>query len=255
MQTTKASTKTEKKTPKKAAALPRTLCEVGPTSEPGLDTYSPFCLKVIRALRLLGVGYDSRHGMPSAFADLNPQRQVPVMLFGDEPVSDSTNILQRLDAESGGRLTPSDPRAAAECYLWEELADTALNSFVLASRWADDDNWPRLEKIFFGEIPEPARADVSGPIRRGVLDALVGRDVWRAGADACWARFEATLGALDARAPSAGFWLGDEICTADLALFAQLWSLRSSLTPRQAGRLEAHPGLMGYLQRVDQATR
>ncbi len=67
-------------------------------------------------------------------------------------------ILDRLD-ELGAGLLPEDPKARAEAQLFEELADTLINGFVVASRWADERNWPRAREAWVGD--EVTVADVA----------------------------------------------------------------------------------------------
>lgn len=230
-----------------------TLCELDDPGLPGTPSWSPFCLKVHRALTALGLPYARRHGArPDAHRALNPAAQVPVLLFGDEPVADSTRILARLDEELGGRLGGDlDPRARAESRMWEELADTAINGFVVAARWVDPDNWPRTKAAYFAGMPAVVRAVVPGRLRAGVRAALVSRDVLRAGEAACWERFERALSDLDERAPDVGsFWVAPTPSFADFALWGQLHALRTPLTPRQAASLAARPRLSRYVDAV-----
>jgi glutathione S-transferase len=63
------------------------------------------------------------------------------------------------------------------------------------------------------------------------------------------------LDALDARAPSTGFWLGERATVADVGLFAQLHSLRLPLLPWLAEEVGRRKRLSAYLDRVDAATR
>lgn len=238
-----------------AATLPTlTLCEVadlGPTHE----SPSPFCIKVHRALKARGLSYQRRHApVPAAHGALNPAGQVPILLVGDEAVSDSTRILARIDEIAPDPAGPLPARQRAEALLWEELADTAVNGYVVAARWADERNWPGVEQAYFGGIPAQARADVSGKIRGHIVDGLR-RDLWRLGAEACWARFTALLDQLEERAPEAGFWVSDRLSAADFGLFGQLHSLRMPLTAWQMEQIAARPRLTAYLDRVDAATR
>ena len=99
------------------------------------------------------------------------------------------------------------------------------------------------------------RAIVAPLLRRGIVKNLVARDVWRAGADACWARFERVLDQLDARTPERGFWVGDELSAADFGLFGQLQAFRTPLTPKQSASVARRTALSAYLDRVDAATR
>jgi glutathione S-transferase len=232
-----------------------TLCELADPGIPGLESYSPFCLKTHRALRSAGLTYARRHGpQPGSFKHLNPVGQVPVLLVDDTPVTDSTAILVRIESLGGRSLLPADRALRAEAWLWEELGDTALNGFLVAARWADERNWPAVRDAYFVGMPAPVKAVIPAFLRRGVLRSLRARDVWRGGADACWGRFTVVLDQLDARAPTAGFWLGEALTVADLGLFAQLQSLRTVLTPWQRAEVERRTALRAWLDRVDAAT-
>lgn len=231
------------------------LCELSPTNLPRVESFSPFCLKVHKVLELAGFSFERRYGKgPMSFKALNPAIQVPVLLIDAQPLWDSTRIVSRLDAEAGFLLSRDlDDTTRAEAWLWEEMADSVLNGFVVAARWLDDDNWQRTRIAYFAEMPAIVRAIAPALLRRKVKRALFARDVTRPDLGTCWSRFEETLDKLEARAPHHGFWLGDSISRADIAIFAQLWSLRTELTPRQAESIERRPRLLMWLERVDQA--
>jgi glutathione S-transferase len=227
------------------------LCELEQPDVAGIESFSPFCLKAHRALKAAGLPYERRHGSrPAAFGNYNPSRQVPVLLVDGEPVADSTEILRRILALRPGALA-DEP----EAWLWEELADTALNGFLVAARWADDRNWPRTRDAYFARMPGLIRALVPPRLRKRVIGTLVARDVWRAGADRCWSRFEALLDQLEARAPERGWWCGRSLSVADIALFAQLHSLRTPLTAPQAESLARRKRLSAWLDRVHEETK
>jgi glutathione S-transferase len=240
---------------KSTQTVPRlVVLEMGSTPYAGLESYSPFCVKVNRALRVHGLSYERRTIDNFSLGRVNPQKQWPVLLVDDEIVTDSTAILARLESIGARSLLPTDPALRSEAWLWEELADTALNGFYVAARWADEDNWPQVKQAYFADAPAPVRALVAPLLRRRIVQGLVARDVWRAGAEACWVRYGKLLDQLDTRAPEAGFWLGEELCVADLALFAQLHGLRNALTPKQRDRIGKRARLCAYLDRVHEAT-
>jgi glutathione S-transferase len=244
------------------ALPPLVLCDLGaPPESVGVESWSPFALKAHRALSLAGLPYTVRRGrMPSDFRRLNPARQVPVLLVGDEALPDSTRILARAvslaaRAGAGRELEPADPRLRAEAWLWEDFADRSLSAYVVWARWADDKNWPLVQDALFGGAPWLVRRFVVPLIRRRVLDALHARDVGRHGMAAVLHDFRRTLDALEARAPFEGFWLGERPGVADVALFAMLHSLRAGLTHGQAREIKLRPALTDWLDRVDAATR
>jgi glutathione S-transferase len=210
---------------------------------------------VHRALQLEGLSYERRHGIgPRAFKALNPAAQVPVLLLDDEAVSDSTAIVTRLEAIAptplGRSLSASEK---GEAFLWEEMADTVLNGFLIAARWLDDENWARTRLAYFETMPRPVRAVVPTLLRRKVRKAMQSREIGRPDLRTTWKRFEQTLDQLEARAPKKGFWISDAPSRADVAIFAQLWSFLTPLTPAQGERVSARPVLAAWLGRVDDA--
>jgi glutathione S-transferase len=235
------------------------LCELGATGISNVQSYSPFCLKVHRALGLAGLDYTSRRGAPHDFRALDPRGQVPVLLVDDEVIGDSTEILARIDAlavrSGGSSLVPAGARARAEAWLWEDYADRALNGYLVAARWADPRNWPLVREAYFKGAPWFVKRLVAPMLRKKVISALVARDFLRAGEKALWNDFRRVLDCLEARAPLDGFWLGGEAVTvADLAIFGQLHGLRTPLTAAQARELTLRPALTDWLDRVDVAT-
>src|ERR1700735_2302904 len=106
-----------------------TLCELEDPKMSGLESLSPCCLKVHRALMLARLPYTRRHATrPDAFRDLNPTGQVPVLILDGEAIPDSTAILRRIVDLVALAFDPGlGARELHERWLWEELADTALN--------------------------------------------------------------------------------------------------------------------------------
>lgn len=238
-----------------------TLCELTETGLPSHESYSPFCLKVHRALRLADLPYTRRHGAhPGVFSALYAPATVPVLLVRDDArgeeraIGDSTRIVAHLATLGHPLDGGGDVRTRAEVLLWEELADTSLNGFLVAARWADARNWPATKQAYFAAMPAILRAFIPDRQRKSVLAALRARDVLRQGEAACWERFEEMLDLLEARAPQSGWWIGERATVADVAIFAQLHSLRTPLTRWQAARLAERPTLTRYLDRVDAAT-
>lgn len=228
-----------------------TLCEVG--GDAVLPSFSPFCLKVRVALSAGGFAVRYRTGrVPADFQEYNPLAKVPVLLAKGRPICDSTEILAFL-RRAGGGWGPLSRRALAGSLLWEELADTTLNGFVVAARWADERNWPGVSAAYFAQMPPPVRAVVPDRLRAGVIARLEAREIWDSGAHACWRRFELMLDQLESVAPTDAFWCGHAPSEADFAIFGQLHSLRHALTPWQAEQIGTREVLSSWLDRVAEA--
>lgn len=233
-----------------------TLCELADAALPQHESYSPFCLKIHRALRVAGLPYTRLHGkMPASHKRFNPQGQVPVLLVGEEAVHDSTAILRRIEQLAPDRLQPDLlPAQRAEAWLWEEFADTSLNGFLVAARWADERNWAATREAYFSGMPAPVKLVVPKLLRKRVVGGLHARDVWRAGPEVCWQRFTALLDDLETRLGQKPYWLGEVRSVADIAVFAQLHSLRTPLSPWQHGELTRRPALTAWLDRMQAET-
>lgn len=222
----------------------------------GWESYSPFVLQVVRALRLAELPFEHEYASMTKLKELNPKGQLPVVAFDDEKVADSTLIMKRIEQLKPGAFTKGlDARGAAESWLWEEFADTALYPLVLTARWADDRGWPVPRDAFFSGLPPVVRTLVANMVRRGTLKKLVERDFLRGGLDAAYARMATTLDDLDARAPDDGFWVGPHATAADIGLFAHLHSLRMPKVEHAAEEVAKRTRLSKYLDRVDAATR
>ncbi len=216
------------------------VCEVGTTDDPALPSYSPFVLKVHRALQLAGLPYTSEHRQkPIDWNDLNPAGQVPVLKLDGDVVIDSTDILKRIAALRPDAFDAKD----VEAQLWEEMADSDLNAFLIGARWGDDESWQRTRPAFFGPAPDavvlPMRERVAGsvsPLRRGQVEFR--------------RQFLVRLAQLDKRAPKNGYWCTPHPSVADLAIFAQLHSLRSGLTPWYRDQVTSFRNLARYLDRI-----
>ena len=231
------------------------LCEFGPDVM-GLDSLSPFCFKVLRALKFHGLPFTRLHSSrPGAFKKYNETGQVPVLLVDGEATPDSTMILKVLETLSARSLLPESQELQAEAWLCEEFADTVLFPFTLAARWADDDNWPVCRKYTFGDLPPLLNRLVPYLARRGLQQRLSGEEIFRHGPEACWQLFNDHLGHLNTRSPAAGFWLGDELTVADISLFAQLQSFRTIMTKAQMEYINNHTRLAAWLDRVEEATK
>lgn len=231
------------------------LCELGPDAY-GLESLSPFCLKVHRALRFHGLDYERRHALrPSDHREYNPSAQVPVLLIDDRPVPDSTEILKALETLTKKTLVPADPKVRAGAWMWEDYADRVLGYYVFAARWFDDRNWPMMREEQFGSLPFLLRGWLPDFLRSRILKKMSVMEFIRAGQDGCWDMFRMHLDQLEGVAPETGYWMTPQPSVADIGLFGVLHCLRSDISAWQRDQIDARPKLHAWLDRVDAATR
>ena len=97
--------------------------------------HSAFCLKVRMVLQAKGLSFRTVEVTPGvgqvAVFRLSGQRQVPVLVDGDQVIADSSAIALHLDQrEPDPALIPTDPRQAAQVHLLEDWADTTPVSYT-----------------------------------------------------------------------------------------------------------------------------
>jgi glutathione S-transferase len=209
---------------------------------------SPFCLKVHFALRLKGLAYEA-HDTVNAGA-VSPTGKLPALAVDGELVTDSSAIFRRLDRLAPAPpLEPADPAARALNHVLEDWADECLYPFVLFYRWAVAENAPRAGEALFAGASAPLRA-VGPLVARSRLRAKVrghGLGKPRAEVDDDFERHLVAVGALAERQ---GFLTGGDVAGADLAVAAQLQSLRAGLTPDAERLVERHGSAAAWLGRV-----
>ena len=210
----------------------------------------PFTEKCRRALVLKRLELELREPSgPEDFRRWSPETgRLPVMTVDDELVSDSTNILLRLEELCPDPpLLSADPVVAAQ---QRQLEDWADESFLWY--W---NRWLALAQQRESAGPEHARR---GALRvTGVRRALA----WlRAGGT--WERPETgllrgiddRLGDLVNLLGSRRFFYADEPSMADLAVYGMLSVLRMDAMTGSARLLASRPTLIELMRRVEELT-
>ena len=204
----------------------------------------PFTEKCRRALALKKLEFELRQPSgPEDFQRWSPETGLlPVMTIDDELISDSTNILLRLDElYPEPPLLSADPVVAAQQRSLEDWAD---ESFL----------W------YYQEWVRAGGADGAAPARgaRGSLRSLGAR--LRRGGRRPAAQTELLRG-LDQRLDDLVNFLGarpffhsEQVGMADLTVYAMLRSLRMDQITGSAALLAERPTLVSFMRRVEEQT-
>lgn len=166
---------------------------------------SPFARKAFIGLEEKGLKYDHVMTMPGdaspEFRAISPVGKVPALTDGEFSISDSTAILNYLDAIAPTPpLYPASPQAKARAVWFEEYADTILNKPTGA--------------LFFNRIAGPRYFD-----RPGNEEAI--REAVEESGPACFDY-------LDGQLKGADFFVRDKFSVADLSVVSMLISMRSA---------------------------
>lgn len=220
--------------------------------------HSAFCLKVRMALQAKGLSFREVEVTPGigqvSLFRLSGQRQVPVLVDGDDVVSDSSAICRYLEEmRPEPALIPADPKQRAQMQLIEDWADTTLAAAVRSAllQAAADDAQLR-EVLLPDDVPSPVRQLMSG-LPGGWLSSfgeLLGQEQ-RA------SMLSSLCSVADGLDPN-GCLVGHAISLADLAVAAQLSLLcfpassGESLAGRGVPGISDHPRLQNLFRWRDQ---
>jgi glutathione S-transferase len=215
---------------------------------PQIDLYGlpnvPYTVKCLRGLRLKGLDFTLHEPSgPEDYKRWNPKTgMLPAMRVDGELVTDSTDILLRLD-----RIQPEPPLLSPDALVAEQqrgLEDWADESFLYYFR-----RWLQLE----AERPEPR--EQHGPAWLRTFRAwLAAGGTWERPETAILRGIEARLADLVNFLGSRDFFYADRVSIADLAVHAMLLTMRDDTITGTGQLLDRQPRLLAYVERVEEAT-
>ncbi len=208
---------------------------------------APFTEKCRRALLLKGLDFSLREPQgPEDYQRWSPKTgMLPVMTIDGELVSDSTDILLRLD-----ELYPDPPLLSRDPVVAEQqrsLEDWADESFMWY--W---NQWSRIR-------PEPgtengdANGSRSGPLRRFRAWLATG-GTWERPLTGILRGMNDRMSDLVNFLGSRRFFYSEQISMADLAVYAMLKTMEYDAIPGTAQLLSQHPNLNEFIARVEGET-
>jgi glutathione S-transferase len=215
----------------------------------GLPNPSPFCVKVELWLRLAGVPYTSRVGLPVRA----PRGKVPWIEHEGQQIADSEEILRYLEGAFGDPLGEASrgPEERGRARLVRRTLEEGTYFLALYDRWVDDRHWPTTKAGFFERLPWPMRDILAYWVRRGARSRCDGQGVSRYSdaqraemAAADWAAVSAALG-------DGPYLLGDRASAADCTLYGfacqAMWAPYDTAMARS---VRADPRLVAYAERI-----
>ena len=219
----------------------------------GLQSPSPFCLKLETWLRMAGIPYD-----PISL-DKPPQSKtgkVPYLLLNNgATLADSNLIIRTLASERGidldGRQTLEEQ---ARTHAVLRLVEESLYFAAVWERWMLPECWPITRDGYFGTLPAPLRTVFAGLVRRKLKGTLHGQGTLRYEPDEIIARGAADIRALSALLGQQAFFGGEQPGVADAAVYGALANLLGFPARTQLkSALEACPNLVAFCRRIEAA--
>jgi glutathione S-transferase len=219
----------------------------------GLQSPSPFCLKLETWLRMAGIPYN-----PISL-DKPPQSKtgkVPYLLLNDgATLADSNLIIRTLASERGIDLDGGQtPEEQARTHAVLRLVEESLYFAAVWERWMLPEHWPITRDGYFGTLPAPLRSVFAGLVRRKLKAALHGQGTLRYEPDEIAARGAADIRALSALLGQQAFFGGEQAGVADAAVYGALANLLGfPARTRLKSALEDCPNLVAFCRRIEAA--
>jgi glutathione S-transferase len=206
---------------------------------------APFTEKCRRALILKGLEFELREPSgPEDFVRWSPETGLlPVMRIDGELVSDSTNILLKLDEICPKPpLLSSDPTVAGQ---QRNLEDWADESFL----WYFQ-QWLRMSQDGRGSTPQRARSSLPRRLRAW----LKAGGTWERPETAILRGIDDRLGDLVNLLGTRRFFYAERVSMADLAVYGMLYTVLNDSIPGSTRLLTMRPTLLEFMRNVEEET-
>lgn len=218
---------------------------------------SPYSLKVRSYLRYKGVDFEwlpRTNARQEEFARYAKLPLIPVLVdANDEPLQDSTPIIEKLEAQfTDASITPDDPSLAFVSALIEDYADEWLNKAMFHYRWTYPEDQASAARRITDMIFEGAEKPEG--IEDAVRTRMIGR-LYHVGSSPETApliegSFTRVLAVLDRMLGKNDYLFGGRPSLADFGLAGQLAQLNSDPTPGAVMKAQA-PNVVRWLERME----
>lgn len=220
-----------------------------PPTEQGAPNLSPFCTKLDMILQLSGVDFsrelvmDPREG---------PKQKVPFIVDGTERIGDTQFIEARLKTEHGIDLLAHLP--AADQAIGRMIMGTVeeqLYFILVFSRWQVENNWPIMEEIFFGHMPNEARQQIAPQALEMMRNALRGQGIGRHSTEETYMLGKRIIDDLATILGDSDYFLSGTPTSIDASVYGCLINLVQNPVPTPLGaHIASHKNLSAFLDRV-----
>lgn len=233
-------------------------------SEPGIILYqyrgddrvpslSPPCLKVLLALRRLGLPHRVVDVSPLKVRRFSPTGRVPALQLGSEIVVDSCAILDALERQRPeADLWPRDPQQRVVDRLWDHFATDTLYWGGVYQRYLVPENRELAWDLFFGKGFSWQRLLLAPFIVREVRSRARGQGIGRRSPEDVRRAYAGWLGMIDSALAQGPFFQGRDVPgRGDLSVASHVAQLALAREDRGvAALLERHPRLLPHVARV-----
>jgi glutathione S-transferase len=214
----------------------------------GVESISPFCMKVEVYLKLAKLPYKTVNGNVRKA----PKGKLPFIVDDDGSViSDSSAIVAHLEKKHGQPLDKglsSDERARA--HVIKRTLEESLYFVAVWARWAEDEGFEVVRGAFKG-IPAPLRWVLVPAIRKNVVGITRAQGIGRHSRDEIYAFGKEDIDAVATMLGQNAFLLGDKLTTVDVSAYSFFASILRVPGPEPLkAAVRANPSIEPYVARV-----
>ncbi len=216
---------------------------------PGLESLSPFCMKVEVYLKARKLPYRTILGNPRA----GPKQKLPFIEVDGQRIADSATILEHFEKSDGALDAGLDEVSRARAHVIRRTFEEGLYFVMLWSRWAEDASWAVM-KGSFDAVPAALRFVVAPIVRGVIVKSTVAQGTGRHSRDEIYAIGARDLAAVSALLGEEPFFAGNTLRTIDLVAYAFLANIvRFEVDTPLKEAAARHPNLGRFVDRMGQA--
>ena len=209
-----------------------------------LPEVSPYCLRTEVHLKMAGLAYEKRPGLPSD----GPKGQLPWIDDDGELIADSAFVRRHIEARYGFDFDAglnAEQRAVAAAV--DQLLDHGLEPALVYFRWMDPSNFERGPVKFFNGAPAAVAEQAVQSVRMG----LMARGPARHSPHEIVALARGHLETLQTLLGDKPFLMGNAPCGTDALMYAVLAGIMTPhfISPLQSAAMEYAP-LVRYVERM-----
>lgn len=215
---------------------------------------SPYVTKVINYMKMAGLPHEFVNQNLMRLDAETPYGKLPVIVDGEDTVSDSTHIINHLKQKHGDKFDADlSSSQKAQMLAWNRLIDEHLYwTAVIQPRWRETANWEIYLRVIAGtdDVPPPLRA-FADDFRFRILAEFMHGGWGRMPGDVLYERARADIDAISGFMGSNDFMMGPKPTSIDAAVSSILRHIVDTPFTFDTKDYAASKGnLTGYLGRM-----
>lgn len=220
--------------------------------EPGLGVRnpSPFCLKLETYLRMAQLPYEVASNADVTKA---PKKKLPYIQDDTTTIADSSFVIDYLKKTYGDPLDQHlSPSEQGISLAFRRLMEENLYGAIVYSRWAEDDNWAVIRKLYFSGLPPILRSIVPEIVRKDALKNLYGHGIGRHSREEIYGIGKRDIKALSDFLSAKPFLMGENPTSLDATGYGFVVNLlRVELPSVLSDYTQQFENLKGYCDRME----